>query len=130
MATITLQTSMSGPTEGGSCRVLYQVTNADGLAPEIFVIRQHAPAYKGADPQLTWEHVAYADEMSNLPVSAPDDKRSYLIRKAIVTVEYTALDKAQEAIESIRGQVQRLVNEINTLDTYSETNTWIISSTN
>lgn len=131
MASVTIQVSMAGPTEtAGSCRVRFQVTDASGVEPEIFVVRRHAPAYKGATPQLTWEHVAYADELSNLPVKPPDDKRAYLIRKAVVTIEYSSLELAQESIESIREQVQRLMNELNILDTYSETNTWVISSTN
>ena len=131
MATITLQVSMSGPAENaGTCRVLYEVTNADGVPPEIFVVRRNAPAYVGGDPILTWEHVAYVDELSTVPTSAPASNSAVLIRKAVVTVEYTSLEKAEVAVRSIRSQIQRLMNEIKTLDVYSETNTYIISSTN
>ena len=79
---------------------------------------------------LSWQHVAYADEPKNLPTSFDKSIRgSQLIRKAVVLVQYNSLEKAETAIKSIRSQIQRLVNEVNTLSTYSTTNTWIISST-
>ena len=128
MASITLQTSLSGPADNaGTCRVLYEVTQADGLAPEIFVVHVDAPAYKGGPQQQTWRHVAYADEMSELPTSLAVGKEG-LFRKAVVTIEYTSLEKAEVAISSIRAQIQRLVNELNILAKYTQINTWVISS--
>lgn len=130
MATITLQTQMSDPAENaGTCEVLYQVTNADGLEPEIFVIKKSPPAYPGATPMQLWQHVAYADEMTTIPTTDPGSKGG-MQRKAVVTVRYTSVEKANTAINSIRGQIQRLVNEINTISVYTGTNTFVISSTN
>ena len=128
MATITMQVSLAGPTDNaGTCQVLYQVTNADGIAPEIFVVKQYAPAYRGAEPMTIWQHVAYADEMTNVPTDPVSDLIS-LVRKSVVTVQYPSLDAAKTAINSIRSQIQRLVNEINVLSEYTETNTYVISS--
>lgn len=128
MATITLKTQMAGPTDNaGTCRVLYEVTNADGIAPEIFVVKCYAPAYQGADRREEWQHVAYADEMTKLPTE-PEAKLTSLYRKAAVTVQYNSLVAAKTAINSIRSQIQRLVNEINILAEYTATNTWVISS--
>lgn len=128
MASITLQISLAGPTDNaGTCRVLYQVVDAVGLAPEIFVIKYWAPAYKGAEPQQQWQHVAYADEMTNLPTQ-PVEGQVSLVRKPSAMVQYNSLDAAKVAIRSIRSQVQRLVNEIDVLDEYSETKTFVISS--
>ena len=131
MASVTLQVSMAGPAENaGTCRVLYQIVNADGVAPEIFVVKRNPPPYIGGTPGVSWEHVAYADELSTVPVSAPASNTAVLLRKAVVTIEYTSIEKAETAIRSIRFQIQRLMNELKTLDIYSETNTYIISSTN
>lgn len=131
MATITLQVSLAGPTDnGGSCRVLYAVTNADGVDPAIFVIKRFPPEYQGATPMQIWQHVAYADELTTVPTSSSDTIHPVFLRKATVTVEYASLKLAQEAIQSIRSQIQRLVNEINDLAIYAEPTTYIISSTN
>ena len=132
MATVTLQVSLAGPTDnGGSCRVLYEVSNADGVSPEIFVVKQKQPEYHGAEPVQVWQHVAYADEMTNVPLSIdPTVHTDQFIRKAAVTLQYTSLEAANTAIQSIRSQIQRLVNELNILSTYETTNTYIISSTN
>lgn len=131
MASITLQVSMSGPAENaGTCRVMYQVTNADGVPPEIFVLKRNAPAYKGATPIISWEHVAYVDELTDVPTTITNPDTAGLIRRSIAIVDYTSIDKAETAIQSIRNQVQRLMNEIKTLDIYTQTNTYIISSTN
>ena len=130
MATITLQTSMSGPTDNaGTCRVLYQVVNADGLDPEIFVIKVEPPVYRGGKSRKVWQHVAYADEMTNVPLT-PVSGQVSLVRQATAEVEYTSLENAETAIKSIRRQIQRLVNELKVLAVYTETNTWVISSTN
>ena len=130
MATITLRTSMSGPVDNeGSCRVLYEVTGSEGIDKEVFVVMRRPPAYKGASEPPIWQHVAYVDEMTNLPVT-PNPKESILYRTATALVDYTSLEKAQAGINSIRAQIQRLVNAVNILATYTETNTWIISSTN
>ena len=107
MASITLQISLAGPTDNaGTCRVLYQVVDTVGLAPEIFVIKYWAPAYKGAEPQQQWQHVAYADEMTNLPTQ-PVEGQVSLVRKPSAMVQYNSLDAAKTAIRSIRSQVQR-----------------------
>ena len=130
MATITLKTSLAGPTDNaGTCKVLYEVINADGLQPEIFVVRYYPPPYTGAQSDERWEHVAYADEMANLSTAVDNPKQQTLVRRATVVVQYTSLDAADTAIKSIRSQIQRLVNELDILDKYTETQTFVISST-
>jgi len=129
MATITLQTSMSGPTDNaGTCEVMYQVIESEGIEPSIFVVKYYPPRYQGGDPTLLWQHVAYADEMSTLPTAVDNPKTQTLVRKSVVVVRYPSLAAAEEAIRSIRSQIQRLVNELNILAKYTETKTWVISS--
>jgi hypothetical protein len=131
MATVTLKVQLAGPTDiSGTCRVMFEVTNADGIDPAIFVIKWFPPEYQGAESIQLWQHVAYVDELSELPTSPNTTTRPCFIRKAAVTVEYASLKLADEAIKSIRSQIQRLVNDLNVLSVYSEPTTWIISSTN
>ena len=128
MATITLRTSLAGPTDnGGSCKVLYEVISTSGVPTAIFVVRRYAPEYHGAKPEEHWEHVAYANELTDLPV-VPENGVTTLYRKAAVTVQYNSLIAAKTAIESIRSQIQRLLIELSVLAEYTTTNTWIISS--
>lgn len=120
---------MAGPTDNaGTCRILYEVVSADGLEPEIFVVKQYPPRYAGAEPLVIWQHVAYADEMTSVPTTVENPKQQSLVRKASVVVEYPSLDAAAEAVRSIRKQTKRLVDEIKILETYTETKTWVISS--
>ena len=77
---------------------------------------------------LLWQHVAYADEMTTVPTAVDNPKQQALVRKASVVVQYPSLTAAEEAIRSIRSQIQRLVNELKILATYTETNTYVISS--
>lgn len=109
---------------------MYQVTNADGVPPEIFVLKRNAPAYKGATAIVSWEHVAYVDELTDVPTTITNPDTAGLVRRSIAIIDYTSIDKAETAIQSIRAQVQRLMNELKTLDIYTQTNTYIISSTN
>ena len=128
MASVTLQVQLSGPTDnGGTCRVHYAISNANGVAPEIFVIKYLPPPYEGGSSMSLWQHVAYADELTTVPV-AVIGKQAQFIRKADVIVEYTSIELAREAISSIKAQIQRLMNELETLSEYSETQTYTISS--
>ena len=129
MPSIVLQTSMSGPADNaGTCRVLYEVTGYTDVVPEIFVIKYTPPPYKGGAPIEQWQHVAYADELTDVPVTVTNPNNVCLVRKAVVQVEYTSLDKAKTAIDSIRGQIQRLMNELTTLEEFNTVQTWTISS--
>ena len=129
MATVTLQVQLSGPTDnGGTCRVHFSVAGAVDVAPEIFVVLYKPAPYVGGETQLQWQHVAYADEMDTVPVTVENAKKSQFIRKADVIVQYTSIEKAREAIASIKAQIQRLMNELETLSEYSETQTYTITS--
>ena len=128
MASVTVKVSTAGPTDNaGTCEVLYEVTSATDVAPEIFVVKQMAPAYKGAAPMIIWQHVAYADELTNVSTS-PVDGQTSLVRKAVVNVRYPSLTAASEAIDSIRRQIKRLMNELTTLEEFNTVQTWTISS--
>ena len=129
MASVTLQVELRGPTEnGGSCLVHYGVTAVDGLDPEIFLIKYVPPEYEGAEATNQWQHVAYADEMENVPTTVTNPRQPCFVRKASIIIGYTSLEKARVAIDSIKSQVQRLVNEVNTLAEYSEIKTYTITS--
>lgn len=129
MATVTLQVQLAGPTDnGGTCRVHYSIVSSDGVVPEIFVVKYQPAPYVGADPVLLWQHVAYADELDTVPVFVENAKKATFIRKADAIVSYTSLELAREAINSIKSQIQRLMNELETLSEYSETQTYIITS--
>lgn len=129
MATITLQTSLAGPTDNaGTCRVFYQIVESGGIDPAVLVVKYYPPRYQGGDPTLVWQHVAYADEMTTLPTEVANPKQQSLVRKATAIVEYPSLDAARTAINSIRSQIQRLVNEVDVLEKYTETQTFVISS--
>jgi len=129
MATITMQVQLAGPTDnGGSCSVQYSVVSVEGVVPEIFVVKYVPPPYVGGEAMNVWQHVAYADELTTVPTYVENAKKATFIRKANVIVEYASLKLAEEAIDSIKGQVQRLVNELNTLSEYSETKTYTITS--
>ena len=127
MRSVTLQTRLAGPSDvSGTCKVSYSIEAVSGVVPEILVVRYIPPAYKGASATYLWEHVAYPDELSNLPVIPADVNKVSLIRKASADVVYTSLDLAEEAITSIRAQVKRLLDDLNIIDQYSSTNTWVI----
>lgn len=129
MATVTLQVQLSGPTDnGGTCRVHYAVVGATGVAPEIFVIKYMPPPYEGGNATNLWQHVAYADELDTVPVTVENGKKTQLIRKADTIVQYASLELAKEAIASIKSQIQRLMNELETLSEYSEIQTYTITS--
>lgn len=131
MATVTLNVQMAGPSDSsGTCKVLFEVTNTDGVDPAIFVVKWFPPEYPGANSMELWQHVAYVDELSNVPLSPEVTTRPCFIRKAVVTVGYASVTLATEAIKSIKAQIQRLVNDLNILSVYAEPTTWIISSTN
>jgi hypothetical protein len=131
MPSVTVQISMAGPTDNaGTCDVLYQVVNAVDIVPEIFVVKQYPLAYEGAEPILIWQHVAYADELTNLLTTIEKKNTAQMIRKSNVNVRYPSVEAAGIAIDSIKSQIQRLVNELNTLGLYSEPVTYTITSNN
>ena len=129
MATVTFQVQLSGPTDnGGTCRVHYAVVAADGVVPEIFVVKYQPAPYVGGDAINLWQHVAYADELDTVPVVVEDARKASFLRKADIIVQYPSLALAKEAIASIKAQIQRLMNELETLSEYSETQTYTITS--
>lgn len=131
MPSITVQISLAGPTDdGGTCDVLYQVIDSVDVDPAIFVVKSYPPAYKGAERQLIWQHVAYADEMTNLLTKLQKPGTAQMIRKSNANVRYPSSEAASIAIESIKSQIQRLVNELNLLGVYNEPVTYTITSTN
>lgn len=130
MPSITVQITLAGPTEeGGTCDVLYQVIDTVDVDPAIFVVKSYPPAYQGADRQLIWQHVAYADEMTNLLTTIQNAGTAQMIRKANANVRYPSLQAATVAIDSIKSQIQRLVDELNALEIYSEPIIFTITST-
>ena len=131
MPSVTVQISMAGPTDNaGTCDVLYQVVDTVDIVPEIFVVKQYPPVYVGAEPIMLWQHVAYADELTNLLTAVENAHTAQMIRKANVNVRYPSPEAAGIAIQSIKSQIQRLVNELNTLEIYSEPVTYTITSNN
>ncbi len=105
------------------------VVEAEGITPNIFVVR-YTPASKYTGPETyTFWNVAYADELLTVPDTPTNKRKSCEIRRSCIVYKCSDIETLNDFICTVTTDIQRLIKSLKTSDTIGCTTLTITDET-
>lgn len=99
-------------TQAKTYTVTLSVEEAQGITPNIFVLRFNPGSkYTGPESYTFW-NVAYLDELESVPENPANRRASCEVRKSCFTHHCTSLDALNEFMSIVISDIQRLIKSV------------------
>jgi hypothetical protein len=88
------------------------VTEAEGITPNIFVVR-YTPASKYTGPEsYTFWNVAYADELISIPDTPANKRKACELRRPCLVYKCSNTEDLNDFVTTVTSDIQRLIKSL------------------